>query len=217
MRPVFFLLAAQAPPPDEYITAAYGCFIWMEDDPYHSFAKPWVNPYGLRRDFPEREPLAGWYDDTQERFDSHLRAMDDAGLDVLVIDWYPDHVSDQHDARVNHGLRFCMNSAAGVSVRFCITLINHEPFAMKTDEDWETAIAQWLEAFKHPRYWRIDGKPVFTLHSNWHLEQHEGGIDQAAARIGLSPPTRTRSGVFPESSSAAVARSPGSARGSIRN
>lgn len=167
---------------EDYVIAAYGCFVWAEHG-IDSFSKPWVNDLDLRRDFPEREPLAGWYDDTQERFDCHLQSMAQSGLNVLVIDWYPDHVTEHYDDQLNNATGFFIASQLQARPRFCLSLINSEPFAMRTDEQWEVAFGQWLQAFRHPSYWRVDGKPVFTIHSNWHLEQHEAGVDATGRRV----------------------------------
>jgi len=171
----------------EYVVAAYGCFIWAEKN-FKTFLIGNAE-YDLRRDFPERQPLAGWYDDTQEAYDKHLQSMADCGLDVMVIDWYPVHAitEEEHkavyDETLNNGTRFFMNSKLKVPVKFCLTVINHEPFAMKTDKDWEISMTQWIEAFKHPRYWKIDGKPVITTHSISHLDKHEGSPEKSAKRL----------------------------------
>ncbi|MHC4441480.1 MAG: glycoside hydrolase family 99-like domain-containing protein [Planctomycetota bacterium] len=171
----------------QYTVAAYGCFIWAKKH-FDTFLIG--NPdYDLRRDFPQRKPLAGWYDDTQEAFDKHLQAMADCALDVMVIDWYPVHAITEekdkavYDRALNNGTQFFMNSKLNVNVKFCLSLINHEPFAMKNDRDWETSIDLWIKAFKHPRYWKIDGKPVFTLHSSWHLDRHEGSPEKSGQRL----------------------------------
>lgn len=167
----------------EYVLAAYGCFIWKEDDSIYAFRKPWLNSCDVRVDFPSRQPLAGWYDDTQERFDAHLRAMDAAGLDVLVFDWYPTHVTDDEDERVNECFDFFQRSRVDTRVRFCVSLINHDHFAMTTDAQWQVAVDAWAAAFRHPRYWRVDGRPVLTIHSNAHWERQEGGAAGVARRV----------------------------------
>lgn len=166
----------------DHVLAAYGCFIWSETAP-HVFAKPWANDFDLREDFPERKPLAGWYDDTQQRFDEHLKAISASGLDVIIIDWYDDGLTKEEDAWINNGTRFFMASDVQTDAKFCLSLINHDPFSLKADADWERSLAQWLEAFQHPRYWKVDGKPVMTVHSTWHMERDGEGVEGVAKRV----------------------------------
>jgi len=167
----------------EYVICAYGCFIWAKEN-FKTFLTPSPGK-DVRKTHPEREPLAGWYDDSQEAFDGHLKDMAKCGLDVLVIDWYPVHVGADpvYTDSLHNGTRFMMGSKLDVPVKFCISLINHSPFAMKTDEHWKVSMDQWIKAFKHPKYWKIEGKPVFTVHSSWHLDQHEGSPQKSAERI----------------------------------
>lgn len=176
------LLTHAAHAEDDFVLAAYGCFIWSEQAP-HTFSKPWVSDLDLRKDFPEREPVCGWYDDTQARFDEHMKLLDQSGLDVIVIDWYDDGLTEEEDGWINNGTRFFMASKVETNVKFCLSLINHDPFSLKTEADWDRCLAQFLEAFRHPRYWKVDGKPVLTVHSTWHMERDDSGVEGTARRV----------------------------------
>jgi hypothetical protein len=100
----------------------------------------------------------GQYND-QETMDREIITAAQYGVDFFQILWYP------NGGLLNEGLRTFLASTNSGRLRFAIEFVNHPPFELSTDAAWETACQEWRAAMKRPSYLRIEGRPVFKIHS----------------------------------------------------
>ena len=121
-----------------------------------------------RPDYPGRIPLLGQYND-QETMDREILAASSHGVDFFQILWYP------KGGPLNEGLRTFLASTNAGRMRFTIEFVNHPPFDLTTNADWEEACKEWCAAMKHPSYLLIEGRPVFKIHGLDFFYQQNGG------------------------------------------
>lgn len=129
-----------------------------------------------RSEYPHRVPVLGQYveADTVER---EIEAAASHGVDFFQILWYPQNQPDVHPhlARLNDGLRFFTTARNASKMGFTLEYVNHDPFRLTSDEDWDSACVEWLAAMRHRSYLRVGGRPVFKIHGLHHFFQQNGG------------------------------------------
>lgn len=171
-----------------FLVGAYYFSAWLRDGRHwrsHPFAPR--GPGGdWRRDFPEREPLCGWHDDTQGAVDVQIAQAEAHGIDFFVLLWYPP--TDPADAAAwMSGLnaavgRFLASTRIG-RVRVAISYVNQSPHSFAEPAQWEAASARFVEWFAHPAYLRVGGAPVLLIHSADRMRQQWGGGAGVRERI----------------------------------
>lgn len=141
---------------------------WKDNEPGAPAKKPW----DTIKKYPEREPLLGWYDEGQPAIvDQQLEWMAAHGIDFVAYDWY---WSEAKKPYLEHALRSYLKSPKSNLVRFCLLWANH----MKVPENlgqFEAMVDHWIsQFFKHPQYYRIDGKPAVFVFSQQNLRDNGG-------------------------------------------
>jgi hypothetical protein len=129
-----------------------------------------------RTDYPGRIPLLGMYN-SQETMDKEIKAASEYGVDFFLILWYPVHTISNPEpglTALNSALDQFVQSPVSGRMKFAIEFCNHDPFILKTDEQWQQCIQAWLPALRHPSYLKVDGKLFFKFHSLHHLYTHCG-------------------------------------------
>jgi len=126
--------------PKDYLVGIYYFAGWWQKSPnkWESGGQDW------RPDYPERVPLLGEYND-QPTMDREITAASCHGVDFFQILWYP------NGGLLNEGLRNFTASTNALRMKFTLEFVNHPPFALTNDADWEAACRQWCMAMKHPR------------------------------------------------------------------
>jgi hypothetical protein len=137
----------------DYLVGIYYFAGWWQKSPnkWATGGRDWIP------DYPERIPLLGEYND-QETMDREIIAASSHGVDFFQILWYP------NGGPLNEGLRTFLASPNAGRMKFTIEFVNHPPFDLSTEADWEAACQEWCAAMKHPSYLRLDGRPVFKIH-----------------------------------------------------
>lgn len=135
---------------------------------------PWI-PI---RKFPEREPAAGWYDDTN--IDTVARQLDEmkaAGLYFVAVDWYWNGKSPVRGKPLEHIANLTRSGKS--PLKFSILWANHEQIPRNVQE-FDAMVKYWIkDLFSNPSFLRIDGRPVVFLFSNDLLEKD-------ASRFGMT-------------------------------
>lgn len=154
---------------------------WWREQPH----KWTTNGRDWRTEYPDRVPLLGDYVErsTMER---EIEAAASHRVDFFQILWYPQNKPDIHPhlSRLNDGLRFFTTARNANKMRFTIEYVNHDPFSLTSDEDWDSACVEWIAAMRHRSYLRVGGRPVFKIHGLYHfLKQNDGDTRKAAQRV----------------------------------
>jgi hypothetical protein len=141
-----------------------------------------------RKKFPEREPVTGWFSDTQEIVDREIELAAAGGIDFFAFDWYPPRqLAEQRRPgaikNINNGLKFFRTSKNKKKMKFVIDFVNNAHFAIVSPEEWSRVLREWIDAFKDPQYLKIGGKPVLIIFSAAELRQSSKGLANSRATI----------------------------------
>ena len=173
--------------------------------------------YTVRRGTPRWEghdmpkhPLLGFQDEADPAvMKQHVALALSHAINVFIVDWYWYDGGPCFERQLNDGL---IPAVEGTDMRFCLMWANHDATSlwdMHTDENallygattdraqfeaiWTRNIERY---FKHPNYYRIDGKPVLSLFLVPRLVADLGGVQgtldafawlqQAAQKAGLT-------------------------------
>ncbi|WP_341869797.1 glycoside hydrolase family 99-like domain-containing protein [Paraburkholderia caffeinilytica] len=127
------------------------------------------DPWSPIKRFPERKPLLGWYDDSNQKvIAKQLEWMKDYGINFVTFDWYWEGgskpvagapISNYLHARDNHG------------IKFNILWANHAVFP-RSLEEFDVMVDYWISNyFSSPNYLKIDDRPVVMVFSATELER----------------------------------------------
>lgn len=154
---------SRATPQSDYLVGIYYFAGWWQKSPnkWETGGRDW------RQAYPERMPLLGQYND-QETMDREIQTASRHGVAFFQILWYPS------GGPLNEGLRTFLASANSGQMKFTIEFVNHPPFDLSKDSDWDAACKEWCGAMKHPSYLRLDGRPVFKIHGMDYFYKQNG-------------------------------------------
>jgi len=117
------------------------------------------------RDYPERQPLLGWYrEGSPEVADWQIKWALEHGINFFLYDWY----WDRGHRHLEHGIHDGLFHARYQNlIKFCLLYANHNPQGSHSPEDFEKLTRFWIENyFKRPNYLTIEGKPVVVMFSS---------------------------------------------------
>jgi hypothetical protein len=146
----------------EYLVGVYYFSGWWREQPikYLTAGVDW------RTNYPGRIALLGEYNE-QETMDREIAAAATNGINFFQILWYyQGHAKSRetHEDKLNEGLRLFLASPNSRRMKFTLEFVNHPPFEIAEDSEWEKACREWTAAMKHPSYLRVGGRPVFKVH-----------------------------------------------------
>jgi hypothetical protein len=125
--------------------------------------EPWNATVDWRPKYPERVPLLGQYN-SQSTMDLEINAASTAGVDFFQILWYNPYPERAPGARfLNQGVTEFMASPNAHKMSFFIEWCIALPlFGTHNDSEWDLMIKDnWLPAFRHSSYLRVDNRLVF--------------------------------------------------------
>lgn len=167
---------------DRTLVGVYYFAGWWREHPnkYIEETRDW------RLDYPERRATLGAYNE-QATMDREIDAASSHGVSFFQILWYwqGNHPTtrEAHQDKLNVAIEQFMRSPNASKMKFTIEYVNHPPFGITSESDWEWACREWCGIMKHPSYLRIDGRPVFKIHGLSFFEQQCGGVSQASERV----------------------------------
>jgi len=146
-----------------------------------------------------RKPLWGYCNEADPRvMEMQIDAAADHGVNVFIYDWYWYDGRPFLEQCLNNGFLKARNNHR---MKFYLMWANHDVThlwdkrishidgnviwrgAMNRDE-FETIALRTIDMyFKHPCYYKIDGKPVFMIYDFNNLVRGLGGIEQTIAAI----------------------------------
>ena len=150
---------------------------------------------GANGQFPERQPLSGWRDNTVESMRTQLSWARQDGISFFAFDWYGNDIDPL--LNVAHDNYLKMRDHQGVG--FAVAYVNNDPFGISPD-NWPAAVEKWVtEDFLNPDYVRVDGKPLFIVLDTVAFRQQWGdanGVNSALAALQGAAKRHGLPGVF---------------------
>ncbi|MFW5870262.1 MAG: glycoside hydrolase family 99-like domain-containing protein [Candidatus Sumerlaeota bacterium] len=143
-------------------------------------------------------PLLGYQDEADpEVMRQHVELALEHGVNVFIMDWYWYDNTPCFERQLNEGL---LPAIEGTDMRFFLMWANHDATSlwdMHRDEQelrWsgqvdratlEPMFDRVIEKYLgHPNYYRIDGKPVFSIFQYPNLMAGLGGLEQTNDAFG---------------------------------
>jgi hypothetical protein len=137
-------------------------------------------------DYPQREPLSGWYDDTPEAMHRQVLDARSAGTDFFLFDWYDVARcgdKDTTDKTLNTALALFKSDRKKRGMKYALLYVNEGPFSVP-QSNWDVACRKWVkEDFTNPNYQRIDNRPLFVVYNDREMEKTWGGPPSAAIAL----------------------------------
>ncbi|MCZ4313846.1 glycoside hydrolase family 99-like domain-containing protein [Comamonadaceae bacterium G21597-S1] len=137
-------------------------------------------PWAALKDYPDREPLLGHYDDGNiDVIEQQLSWMSSAGIDFLILDWY---WHPQLGVLKSHTIDTYFKAPSRKKIRLSIMWANHTAIP-RTQEEFEKMVRFWLYYFRTKEYLTIDEKPVVFIFSTSQLEQRAKAFGSTSATL----------------------------------
>jgi hypothetical protein len=135
-------------------------------------------------DYPQREPLSGWYDDTAEAVHRQVADARSAGIDFFLFDWYDTaRVGDATDKTLNTALALLKADPEKHGLKYALLYVNDGPFNVP-QTNWDIACRKWVKDYlTDPNYQRIDNKPLFIVYNPREMERIWGGPPSVTAAL----------------------------------
>ena len=165
----------------------------------------WQTVKNEKRDYPEfsplRQPLWGYVDEADPAvMEMQIDAAADHGVNVFIYDWYwydgrPYLENCLNDgflkAKNNHRMQFYL-MWANHDVNYCWDIRNSAAEwgqeviwrGLADEKQFDILSDRLVEKyFCHPRYYRIDGKPVFMIYDLKNLITGLGGVENTRRKL----------------------------------
>ena len=143
-----------------------------DDTPENAWAKGMPTHYTkqLATNFSGRTPIWGWRDDSQELTERQINLAADNGVQYFSYCWYwkdnkgPINIAAIEKDSKHLPMQMFMKAKNNSRMEFCLLVANHAGGEIVGTEAWKQAADYWIaNLFKHPRYLRMDGKPVLMI------------------------------------------------------
>jgi hypothetical protein len=124
-------------------------------------------------EFPGREPVWGWRDDSLPVMERQIDLAADHGLAFFAFCWYwhEDEKAIRDDPK-HTGLELFLKARNNDRMKFCLLVANHAGFEIKGEKAWRKAADLWMPYLAHKRHVTVGGKPLLVIFS-------PGGGDKA--------------------------------------
>lgn len=138
-------------------------------------AQPWTKnaPTHLTKrlveEFPEREPVWGWRNDSQEIMERQIDLAAENGVDFFLFCWYwRDNQGRLNEKAIDElphhtSLKLYLNARNKKKIKFALLVANHAGSEIIGTENWQAAIKYWAPYLKDKQYVKADGKPLIVL------------------------------------------------------
>ena len=143
-----------------------------------------------------RKPLWGYVNEADPAvMEMEIEQATRHGIDIFIFDWYWYDGRPFMETTLDNGF---LKAANVDKMQFYLMWANHDVLNLwdtrlasynennviwqgKVDrEEFEKICRRNIEYFKHPQYYKIDGKPVFMIYDLPNLISGLGGVEQAA-------------------------------------
>jgi len=171
----------------------FGNFLWPEGNGEWEIIKKGTPRFDGH--YQPKIPLWGYEpDNAPEEMEKWIDAATDNGINIFIFDWYWFDEGPFLESSLNDGF---LKAANNEKMKFYLMWANHDvkrnywnvhKFKKDDSQLWEGAVD--LENFKiivdrvisryfsQPNYFKIDGKPVFSIFALWNLVEGFGSLEK---------------------------------------
>lgn len=154
---------------------------WAKDAPTHLSKR-------MLDEFPDREPLWGWRDDSPQVMKRQIDLAADHGLAFFAFCWYWHPTAEEVAADEKHtGINLFVNAPNNERMKFCLLIANHAGYVIKGAENWRRATTFWMPYLKHKQYLTVGGKPLVIIFDPSTGDKEGLAAAQDEARKGSLP------------------------------
>jgi hypothetical protein len=158
--------------------------------------EPWARnaPSHLTRrmveEFPDREPVWGWRDDSLEIMERQIDLAADNGIEFFLFCWYwRDNKGPINPRAINSlphhtSLNLYLKARNKHRVKFSLLVANHGGSEIIGSENWGKAVEFWMPYFKDPQFMRIGDKPLVVIFNAKGIADQDLAHMQAVAKDG---------------------------------
>jgi hypothetical protein len=160
--------------------------------------EPWSRnaPTQLTRrmveEFPQREPVWGWRDDSPAIMERQIDLAADHGLAFFAFCWYwhdnggPINEKAIEEDPKHTGLELFLKARNSHRMKFCLLVANHDGFEIKGTEHWKQAADFWMRYLKDPQCVTVGGKPLVIIFNPGGGDKDGFAyLQEAARKMGL--------------------------------
>lgn len=134
-------------------------------------------------EFPGREPVWGWRDDTAAIMERQIDLAADHGLGFWAFCWYfnPDAAAVASDSK-HTGLALFTAAPNNQRMKFCLLVANHDNYRLQNAANWRKAAQMWLPYLRHPSHLTVGGLPLVIIFNAQDSDRQGFEFAQAVAR-----------------------------------
>jgi len=140
----------------------------------------WNPPWDKIKPFPDREPLLGWYPETEVWVaEKQINWASEYGIDFFAYDWY----WDGKRPFLNHAIDAYLKAHNKSKIKFCLLWANHFTVPESLSQ-FESMVDCWINNyFKDPQYLKINENPMVIVFSPEHLRNNAARFNSTTADL----------------------------------
>lgn len=164
------------------------------DDPAQPWAKnaPRQVTKRMLDEFPDREPLWGWRNDSQEIMERQIDLAADNGVEFFLFCWYwrdtqgPINLEAIAKAPGHESMNRYLKAKNKHRIKFALLVANHQGAEITGTENWERAAEHWMQYFNDPQYVQVNGKPLVVIFNSKGIENESlAKMQEVSKKQGL--------------------------------
>lgn len=155
-----------------YFAGWAGHSVFDDGRPGHEWARGMPTHFTkmLATEFSGRTPIWGWRDDTMEVMERQINLAANSGLAYFSFCWYwsdgsrPMNLNAIENDPRHLPMRMFMQAKNNKRMEFCLMVANEARSQIVGEEAWKQAADYWIKLFQHPRYLKVEGKPLLVIY-----------------------------------------------------
>ena len=156
---------------------------WQDDAAWTNLNPPTHLTKRMIEEFPDREPVWGWRDDSLDIMERQIDLAADHGIAFFAFCWYWNKDPEKVRQDPKHtGLNLFLKAKNNHRLKFCLLVANHRGYLFEGADEWAKAAEGWLPYFKHPQHVTVDGKPLVIIFNPGNGDSEGFGRVRAMAR-----------------------------------